>query len=233
MKSKQTYLFLILFFLLLQACNHNDCGCVTPPQSGYSFFYPIYKQYVEYEVEETQYALSQEPLVKTYQVKELVDSFFTDIDGKEALLIKRFQRNNEQQAWKLDSVFTSKKLQDKALKSENNITYLKLMFPLKEKMTWDINLFNAFGKDEVVVENLYKPYTVNNQYFPSTVRIVQENDSTLVDLKKKIEIYADGVGLIYAEKTALAYCNTPDCIGKNKVDFGTRFIMKFKKNGKE
>lgn len=45
-------------------------------------------------------------------------------------------------------------------------------------MTWDINLFNAFGKDEVVVENLYKPYTVNNQYFPSTVRIVQENDST-------------------------------------------------------
>ncbi len=218
--------FTCLVLTLLIGCTPNlDCGCVAPPQTGAEFFYPSIGKSNVYEVTETQYTLTTTPIIKTYQLKELAASFFQDTDGKQTLRIERYRRENDSQNWAIDSVFTAKKDIDKALKTENNVTYVKMIFPVKDGVKWDGNLFNNLMTDTYEMKNVRKPFLD----YPNTMTVVQQNDSTLVDLKKRIEVYAEGVGMIYQEKTNVSYCNTGDCLGKGKIDFGTKRILKIKK----
>lgn len=217
----------------LWSCQQLDCGCVSPPQTGASFYYPIIGNSIVYDVQEIQYSLTENPKVKNYQLKEVNASFFQDLDNKEALRIERYRRENDTQKWVIDSVFTAKKEIDKALKTENNVTYVKMIFPIKENIKWNGNLYNAFGDDSFEMKKVNQPFQTNGQSFAKTLSVIQQNDSTLVDLKRRMEVYAEGIGLVYQEKTFVSYCNTADCLGKGKIDFGTKYMLKIKSYGKE
>jgi hypothetical protein len=78
------------------------------------------------------------------------------------------------------------------------------------------------------MKNVNQSFQTNRQKFDHSVTIVQQNDSSLVDLKKIIEVYAEGIGLVYQEKLNVSYCNLLDCLGKGKIDFGTKHILIFK-----
>jgi hypothetical protein len=223
----------VFILIALSSCEKLDCGCVTPPQTGASFFYPTLGTSIVYDVQETQYSLTELPKVKSYQLKEVVASFFQDSDNREVLRIERYRRENDTQNWSIDSVFTAKKEIDKALKTENNVTFVKMIFPIKDGVRWNGNLYNSFGDDSYEMKKLNQPFQINGQNFAKTLSVVQQNDSTLVDLKRRMEIYAEGVGLVYQEKIFISYCNTVDCLGKGKVDFGTKYILKIKNYGKE
>lgn len=214
---------------LLFACDNLNSN-LPPPQDGGKFFYPKIGQSVVYDVEDTAYELTGKFTLKTYQLKEVNISTFKDLDGKEALRIERYRRDNDTRKWMIDSVFIAKKEIDKALKTENNVTYVKMYFPMKEGLKWNGNAYNSFKNDFYEMKNVNQIFQTNGQKFDNSVTIIQQNDSTLVDLKKRIEIYAEGIGLIYQEKINVSYCNSVDCLGKGKIDFGTKHILKFKSN---
>jgi hypothetical protein len=232
---KTIMVFTHFTFMLIgvSSCQESICDCVTPPQTGASFFYPVIGTSIVYDVQETQYTLTETPKVKNYQLKEVNASFFQDLDNKEALRIERYRRENDTQKWVIDSVFTAKKEIDKALKTENNVTYVKLVFPIKEGVQWNGNLYNSFANDSYEMKKVNQPFQTNGQNFAKTLSVIQQNDSTLVDLKRKMEVYAEGIGLIYQEKTFVTYCNTADCLGKGKIDFGTKYTLKIKNYGKQ
>jgi hypothetical protein len=218
---------LITFFLF--GCD-NIHSNLPPPQDGGKFFYPNIGQSIVYDVEDTQYELTGKFTVKTYQLKENIASTFKDLDGKEALRIERYRRENDSQKWTIDSVFIAKKEIDKALKTENNVTYVKTSFPIKEGLKWNGNAYNSLGNDTYELKKVNQTFQINERKFDNTFSVIQQNDSTLVDLKRRIEVYAEGIGMIYQEKTNVSYCSLNDCLGKGKIDFGTKHILKFKSN---
>ena len=223
-------IIIILFSsFLLYACD-NINSRLPPPQDGGNFFYPKIGQSVVYDVEDTQYEFTGKFTLKTYQLKEVNVSTFKDLDGKEALRIERYRRENDVEKWTIDSIFTAKKEIDKALKTENNVTYIKFPFPLKEGLKWNGNAYNSFGNDSYEMKKVNQLFQTNGRKFDNSVTIIQQNDSTLVDLKRRMEVYAEGIGLIYQEKIKVSYCNSKDCLGKGKIDFGTKHILKFKSN---
>ena len=222
-------LIVILISCLLFACDNVNSN-LPPPQDGGKFFYPNVGQSVIYDVEDTQYELTGKFVVKTYQLKEVNVSTFKDLEGKEALRIERYRRENNSQKWVIDSVFTAKKEIDKVLKTENNVTYVKILFPIKEGLKWNGNAYNSFGNDIYELKKVNQFFQTNGRKFDNTFTVIQQNDSTLVDLKKRIEIYAENIGMIYQEKTNVLYCNSGDCLGKGKIDFGTKHILKFRNN---
>ena len=227
-RVKAEIVFALFVLGLICGCQKvYDCGCVNPTDGKY-FFYPALGQAVIYDVIETQYALTTAPVVKNYQLKEVFASTSIEADGKEALRIERYRRENDAQKWVIDSVFLAKKEIDKALKTENNVTYVKLIFPLSEGVKWNGNAYNALGNDTYELKKLNQPFQTNAQNFPKTLTVIQQNDSTLVDLKRRLEVYAEGIGMIYQEKTNVSYCNSGDCLGKGKIDFGTKYILKIK-----
>lgn len=222
---------ILLISFLLFACDNINSN-LPPPQDGGKFFYPKLGQSVVYDVEDTQYELTGKFTVKIYQLKEINSSIFKDLDGKEALRIERYRRENESQKWIIDSIFIAKKELDKALKTENNVTYVKISFPMKEGLKWNGNAYNSLGNDTYEMKKVNQIFQTNGQKFDNSVTIIQQNDSTLVDLKRRIEVYSEGIGLIYQEKTNVLYCNSGDCLGKGKIDFGSKHILKFKNNEK-
>lgn len=226
-KAIIVFTFFVLWSVI--SCKTEEpCGCVAPPQTGKNFFYPLLGQAIIYDVQETQYALTSVPTVKNYQLKEVFASTSIDTDSKEALRIERYRRENDAQNWAIDSVFLAKKKIDKALKTENNVTFVKLIFPVSEGLKWDGNAYNSLGNDTYELKKLNQLFQINGLNFPKTLIIIQQNDSTLVDLKRRLEVYAEGIGVIYQEKINVSYCNSGDCLGKGKIDFGTKYILKIK-----
>lgn len=223
-------IIIVLFsFFLLFACDTINSK-LPPPQDGGNFFYPKIGQSIVYDVEDTQYELTGKFTLKTYQLKEVNVSTFKDLDGKEALRIERYRRENDVEKWTIDSIFTAKKEVDKALKTENNVTYIKISFPFKEGLRWNGNAYNSFGNDSYEMKKVNQLFQINGRKFDNSVTIIQQNDSTLVDLKRRIEVYAENIGMIYQEKINVLYCNSGNCLGKGKIDFGTKHILKFRNN---
>jgi hypothetical protein len=233
---KKRYLYFLLLSFLLTNCTKTTecCGTDTSVVNPDSPFFPTEDLgfYTIYDVVETNYALTSPTVVKKYQLKEQIQSIFTDSEGGKSTRIERFRRNDALTEWKIDSVFTAKKIADKVTKTENNQTFVKLIFPFRENLKWDGNLYNNAGKDDYVLKNVYLPFKIDTKQFDNTVTVIQQNDSTLVDLKKRTEVYAKGVGVIFREKTSLFYCDKPECIGKAKIDFGTRYIQTINSYGK-
>jgi hypothetical protein len=228
-RVKTVIVFALFVLDLIMSCKTKElCGCESPPLTGKDFFYPIVNQSVIYDVQETQYALTTAPIIKNYQLKETFASLSTNTDGKQTLIIERYRRENDSQKWTIDSVFSAKKEIDKALKTENNVTYVKLIFPVSEGLKWNGNAYNVLGDDSYELKKLNQSFQTNGQNFSKTLTVVQQNDSTLVDLKRRLEVYAEGIGVIYQEKINLSYCNSGDCLGKGKIDFGTKYILKIK-----
>jgi hypothetical protein len=227
-RVKTNVVFALFVLELICGCQKvYDCGCVNPT-TGKDFFYPLVGQAVIYDVQETQYALTTAPIIKNYQLKEVFTSILVETDGKSTLRIERYRRENDAQKWAIDSVFSAKNEIDKALKTENNVTYVKLIFPVSEGLKWNGNAYNALGEDTYELKKLNQSFQTNGQIFSKTLTVVQQNDSTLVDLKRRLEVYAEGIGVIYQEKTNVSYCNSGDCLGKGKIDFGTKYILKIK-----
>jgi hypothetical protein len=228
-RVKTNIVFALFVLGLFSSCRDElDCGCVSLPHTGRDFFYPLKNQSVIYDVRETQYALTSIPVIKNYQLKEIIASSSVENNGIETLRIERYRRENDSQKWAIDSVFSAKKEMSRALKTENNVTFVKLIFPVSEGLKWNGNAYNSLGEDTYELKKLNQPFQTNGQNFPRTLTVIQQNDSTLVDLKRRTEVYAEGIGMIYQEKTNVSYCNTGDCLGKGKIDFGTKYILKIK-----
>lgn len=228
---RKHYYFLCCIALLIACQQSNDLATNPVYQTDYTF--SKIGQFIEYNVQEIQYSLSAAPVTNRYQWKEKVVALEKDISNEEQLRIIRYRRSNEMTNWKIDSVFFVKNSVDKSMRHEGNTLFVKLVFPLKENQHWDGNLYNHYGKDDYVMKKVNQSFSLNQQVFTNTVLIEQQNDSSLVDLKKRLEVYAKGIGMIYSEYSSLAYCSTPVCLGKASIDYGKRKFITLRTYGTE
>ncbi|GAB3890996.1 hypothetical protein GCM10028803_02360 [Larkinella knui] len=221
--------------LLLDACQSVS---TEPVVSGYDY-QPLEKgNFWIYEVTEQQFSLNGSVATQTYQLREILTSSYTDSPngapiGTTTFRLERYRRSNDSQAWQPDSVSSIRVTDNQLIKTENNRSYVKLIFPLIDQFQWNGNAFNTSGEDLYQLKNTNKPFTVLSKPFPETATIVQQNDSTLVSQDKRVEIYARGVGLIYKEKVQLQFCSsTPSCVGKAQIDYGIRQYTRLRSYGK-
>ena len=68
--------------------------------------------------------------------------------------------------------------------------------PTLEKV-WDINAFNNSGKVEGFYSEIDEMKSINNLTFENTLTVEEEDFKTLIETKRKFEVYAKNVGLIY------------------------------------
>lgn len=223
------------FLLVLLLCV-GSCRPVSDPIPSGSDYFPLETgQYVIYNVEENQYALSATaPVLRAYQLKELVGASYTDVTGQRAYRLLRYRRSVEGQPWQADSVWSARLVDSEAIRTENGIDFIKLQFPVSDRLRWNGNGYNAVGEDEYEAQNSGQAYRVLDKQFPETVTVVAQQDSTLLAQDKRIEVYARQVGLIYKERIQFQYCSsTPACIGSYQIDYGIRQIYRIHSFGRE
>ncbi|MFN8356353.1 MAG: hypothetical protein U0Y10_17990 [Spirosomataceae bacterium] len=212
------------------ACSSSE---PTPADAGYGYF-PLQKgQFVEYDVTETVYSLTGATSTSVFQLKEVIGDSFADLSGQTSYRVERYRRANAVASWQLDSVWTAKQVTDQLIKTENNIPYVKLTFPVRRGQKWNGNVYNALGKDDYEMDAADKNYSYNGQQYEAVLTVIQQNDSTLVSQNKRIERFAQGIGLIYKENTVLFLCAQAGCVGQGKIDYGVKRIQTIKTYGKQ
>ena len=213
-------------------------GCrsasTNPVSTGFDFFPLSTGHYVIYNVDERRYSLTAPAVQRTYQVKEVVGAPYADVTGQPAYRLLRYRRLVESQPWQTDSVWSARLVDGEAIRTENGLDFIKLRFPVSDRLRWDGNQRNSLGQDPYEARNSGKPYRVSDKEFSETVTVVAQQDSTLISQDKRLEVYAKQVGLIYKERVQLQYCSsTPACIGTNQIDYGIRQVYRFHSSGRE
>ncbi|MEI7585432.1 hypothetical protein [Runella sp.] len=225
----------VCFALLcaIQACTPACEECANQ-RTGTEFFPIEVGRFVEYEVSEEEVTLGRPATLRQYQLREVIAERYTDPTGQIAYRIARFRRNLDGQRWEPDSTITLRLKIDHAVRNENGRDFVKMLFPAVEKVSWNGNIYNNLGEDSYELKSVNKSLKVGGTTFDRTATVVQQNDSTLVNQDKRVEIYAADVGLIYRERVNVQFCSsTSACVGKAQVDFGTRQYIRYKNAGKE
>ncbi|WP_020601664.1 hypothetical protein [Spirosoma spitsbergense] len=223
--------FVLQSLLLLSGCQLpiTDSGA-----AGHDYFPLETDRYVIYGVEEQQFSLNAPPVSRTYQLKERIGQPYTDVTGQTAYRLFRYRRTTENQPWQADSVWAVRLVNNEAIRTENGRDFVRLVLPVANQLSWDSNRYNQLGRDDYTIRNAGQPYRVQDKPFDETVTVSKQLDSTLISVKKRIDVYARQVGLIYAERVAVQFCTaTPACSGRNQIDYGTKQVYRIQTYGIE
>ncbi len=175
----------------------------------------------------------------SYLLKVVVRDTFTDLTGEKNYIIDRYLKKAAADPWVINSVWQAVILDNQAQRVENNLRFVKLVFPPKEGAAWDGNqYFNPSTKFSVAGESIevFKnwsyfiqsngiPDNVNDHPFDRVVTVVQSDDENAIEKRYSMEKYAFGIGLIDKEMIILDTQNITDMLSwEEKAEKG--FILK-------
>ena len=135
----------------------------------------------------------------TYFLKEIITDYNINMEGDTVYRVERYWKVDSSLSYEIKDVWTSKKSLSAGYLNEENITYTKLIFPLSLNIYWNGNAFNNLGYQEYSIESLNIPFQLNNVIFDSSLTVIQNYKSNLLEFENSKEIYAIGIGLIYKE----------------------------------
>jgi hypothetical protein len=141
-----------------------------------------------------------------FYVKELIESIYPDNIGRPTARIERFRSNDSLGNWFITDVWFATRTQITAEKIEENLKFVKILFPPKEGQTWKGNKYIEVTNNiewmedwEYELQTLNVPKTIGNISFDSTLTVLQYDDENLIEKSLSTETYAEGVGLAYKE----------------------------------
>jgi len=210
-------LFIFSFFILLfSACEKEQEG--APATTNMQEYYPLeLGKYITYKLDSTVYInLNTQKVVRSYVVRDYVDSKFQDNNGQDVYRIRRMMRDaTDTTIWKDNATFLVTQNLKSTEFTENNLRFIKLINPIKEFTAWQGNSYIDVKDDflsfyeawEYFYEKMGEPFTAGTQTFDETITVNQidnvDNDPGNPNLRYEItrssEVYARGVGLIYKD----------------------------------
>lgn len=204
MKRISHFFVLLLLCLFILSCSKNNT--TETPYLGYSYFPSNVGHYIIYEVDSTKKdGFTGVVTHNRYLIKEVVESIFTDNQGRPTLRIERYRKDSLfYPDWTIYNVWTANLTATTAERFENNIRYVKLTFPVENGKSWNGNSMNTLTEEDYEYTGIHEPGTINGLTFDSITTVLQINDTfNFVEPKYKLEQYAAGVGLIYRKKLAM------------------------------
>jgi hypothetical protein len=198
---KNYSLFIVFTLLLLAACKPDEEAITA--DTGFNYVRTTPGDYVIYEVDSIVYDdFNGDTTHYRYQLKEVIESVFSDNEGRPAQRIERYvKRYNDtipysNLPWTLARVWSAQRTATTYERVEENVRYLRLSLPLRQDKRWNGNTFNTLGEWQYKCTSADAPYSINNLNFDSTAFIVQKADTNRLYYKLYTERYARNTGLI-------------------------------------
>ena len=217
MKNNLNSLLIALVLLSIFAnCGKNETEEISIPY-GFEYFPTDSNTYIIYQVDSVLYssfATDGQDSV-SWEVKEVWDTQFEDLQQKKARTLLRYQRptgSNTDWASITPTVWYAVQDSGRAERMEGEERWVKLVFPIRDGATWDGSAYinttdptlTAYDGWKFTYSNINQPETINGQLFPETITVERSNDDeNLVEKKLYKEIYAKGIGSVYKEEWVL------------------------------
>jgi hypothetical protein len=189
--------FLFISIIFFAACKNED---IAPMDMGYEYFPSNPGHWVVYDIDSTFYDDFNDTIINYhYQIKELVESTFLDNQNRITQRIERY-KSTDSVNWHLVEVWSSNITSSTAEKIEENVRFVKLIFPIVDGKSWNGNAFNSLNGSnypDYEYDNIYDSYIVNGSNFDSTVKVIQNYENNAIQQYDQFEVYAKNIGLIY------------------------------------
>jgi hypothetical protein len=184
----------VLFFL--NGCKKDSD--LPPANMGYRYFPANTGHWAIYLVDSIAWnAFNGSVDTFQYQIKEVIESEFIDDQGRNTLRIERYKRMSDTIAWVIKDVWFANRTPSTAERVEENIRYVRLIFPVKEGDEWNGNATNTLDREDYSYSDVHSPYTVGLHAFDSSLTVIQIDKLNLIQRDFAEEVYAVGAGLIY------------------------------------
>ncbi|MFI5164109.1 MAG: hypothetical protein ACHQHP_02560 [Bacteroidia bacterium] len=219
--GKKIFLFFFFCGTVFYSCKKDKQ--VTSTDLGYNYYPNDVGHYVTYQVDSI-WRDDKSNVHDTirYMLKELIAATFWDNSNRPTLRIERyykfyhFNTHSYDTAWSAPRVWTANRTQTTLERKEENITYVKLVFPPALNAQWNGNEYNTLGENDYKVMSVDKPDAVGAMHFDSVavITIAQLNDVNYIEYMYQYEKYARNIGLIHKERDSLFWAGTSnDTIG--------------------
>ena len=225
----------ILFALVIgiYACDSSSPIETVPDMS--KDYFPTKKGYYQiYDIDEIIYALGDPDTFK-YQLKAVQIDSFLNTEGTYTYVIHRSIRKDATEPWVYKDTWSSRIVNNQAIDGEENIDYVKLIFPVQVGIRWNGNAYNSLGIEEFEIQRA-ESKIINDVTYPDCITIKQkDNQDFIVYLDQRYESYAKNVGLVYDEITQLTYCTDTNkgCIGQQIIEEGVIYKQTIVEYGTE
>lgn len=187
------------------ACNRNDDNSTIEPSIGIEY-YPITVGATRiYTVDSIAYddnGPTQAIDTFHYQYKEQIAEPYTDDVGNTAYLIQRYFRPNDSSSWSRAGNFTVQLANQKIQRVEEGTRLVKLVFPLRNRLSWNGNIYNNRDPQLYRVTGFKVPYLFQSTTYNS-VEIEESNVVNFIEEIVKRSVYAEGVGLVHYQYDSL------------------------------
>jgi hypothetical protein len=199
----------ILFSLLAVVAFVSSCkkDSVIPPDPFYRDYFPTeVGSYITYDCDSIVYDdFNQTVDTFRFQIKEYYQSEFTDNAGRRAIRLERYKKTSDTTNWFLKDVWFVIATDDQVEKIEEDVRYIKMVFPVKEGKDWNVNALNSLGERNYIYENAHKVFDTGTLSFDSTVTVINTDPENLVEEYRNTETFASGVGMVYKRLVDVEY----------------------------
>ncbi len=226
---------LILFLLastiiLFQGCKGSSTYEDFQVDFGYDYFPIEIGKYRTYVVDSTLYDIGDNEIIivsnsRTF-VKHLVADTITDNLGRLAYKIERYERLSDTLDWEIKDIWIALRTDKGAEWIEENLRFLKMVFPLKQGVDWDGNRYidittiipiagesvEVFKSWAYEVLSVDESELIGDLAFENVATISQANSENLIELRYSLEKYAKDIGLVYREMKILDTQCIIDCV---------------------
>jgi hypothetical protein len=224
--------FILPVFIFLLSCKKDPPA--EPIDLGYDYYPDHLGRFVVYDCDSIVYVdIGNDTQNYKFQVKEIIDSLFTDNEGRPALRISRYKKmiqndtviiSNPQ--WVLQDVWWANKTATTAEVVEENYRYIKLIFPVEVDDTWNGNSANTLGGWDYQYTSVDEPLTLGSLQFDKTLTVLQYYSGGIpIYYKKYQEKYARGVGLIEKEITDYTWDQNANGPIIGSIKYGLKYKM--------
>lgn len=239
MKKLKIFYF-ILIGIVFYACK-KDNNTIAPIDFGKDYFPIQVGNYIVYDVDSTVYNdVTHIPTTYKYRIKEIITQAFTNDEGTTSYKLERYikyydsTKLYDQIPWQIKDVWTIIPYSNSIEKIEENIRYVKLIFPVKKDAQWNGNAKNTLGEKIYSYEYTDVAETVNNISFDKVTKVKQYEFRSLITYQHELEKYAKGIGMIYKEITNVgSQTIIPNVPVENRIESGFIYKMQIVSWGKE
>jgi hypothetical protein len=185
-------------FLVLLSCKKDNSGL---PEFHYDY-YPLEEgTFVVYEAMEIAHDIQALVARDTsrYYLKTVIGEKIIDNSGHEAHKFFRYVKDSLADAWTLQDVWTTRRHEQRIELVDENVRLVKLVFPPNKTKLWDVNAYNTTERlmARYNPDLIHTPRTISNFVLDSTIHVDEQDFFSLVDHRRKYEVYAKNIGLVY------------------------------------
>lgn len=204
---RYTFLY-VLISLFAFSCKEEKSELAL--DMGFDYFPIVTGMYKTYEVLDIRYSPAADS--SRFYLKEVFGDSLQSADGTIKYFINRFVSTDKEQ-WELDSVWSVYRYQQSVVVTENNVSFIKLTFPVEIGANWNGNASNTYSDAEYFYES-GDSFSLSDTAFSaenSVKLVISEVPENLTGKDFRYETYIRGIGLVQKDYEVFEYCTATSC----------------------